>query len=172
MHCGNRFAGDGKRGRVRRMAMDDRLDVAPRLHDREVQQDLARPLPLSRDLVPLQIDGADVVRRHVTLADHRRRAKDFVLTDADRQVAVVGRGKPLLINPPADLADQLFELPVMDLRWSNRWSSRALWLSSVSPSLISAFHLLVLIALSCRGGCRSVSGDFRREPATHFWNAL
>ena len=109
---GDRLVGDGEGRGVGRVAVDARLDVGPGLHDRQVQEDLARPLPLARDLLAVHVDDAEVVRLHVPLRDPGRRAEDPVLAQAVRDVAVVRRGEPLGVDPPADLAHLLAELPL------------------------------------------------------------
>ena len=53
---------------------------------------------------------ADVFRLEKAFRDHRRRAEDLILADADGDVAVVGGGEALGINAPADLADLFLQL--------------------------------------------------------------
>ena len=43
-----------------RVAVDDRIDVGAVLHDRQVQQNFTRPLPLAGNLVALHVDDAEV----------------------------------------------------------------------------------------------------------------
>ena len=86
------------------------LIVRPLLHDRQVQHDLAGPLPLAAELLALHVDDAQVVGLHKALADQRRRADDLVLADAVADVAVVGRGEALLVEAVADFANFLLDL--------------------------------------------------------------
>ena len=113
---GDRLAGDGERGGVRRMAVHDRTHVGAGLHDRQVQQDLARPLPLARDLLAVQVDDAQVVGLHEALRDPRRRAEHAVVAQPVADVAVVGRGEALVVDPAADLAHLLAKLPLVHHR--------------------------------------------------------
>jgi hypothetical protein len=82
--------------------------------DGQVQQDFAGSLPLTGDLDAFHVDCADVVRSHEAFTDHRGRTEDFVLADADRDVAVVGGGESLVVDATSDLADFFFELSVVD----------------------------------------------------------
>ena len=109
---GDRLVGDGERRGVGRVAVDARPDVGPGLHDRQVQQDLARPLPLAGDLLAVHVDDAQVVGLHEALRDAGRRAEDAVLAQPIADVAVVGGGEPLGVDPPADLAHLLAQLPL------------------------------------------------------------
>ena len=99
---------------MRRMAVHGRPDIRAVLHDRQVQQDLAGPLTDSGNLVAVEIDGTDVLGTHEALADHRRRTQHLVLTNADRDVTIIGRGKALVVDPPADLTDLFFQFAIVD----------------------------------------------------------
>jgi hypothetical protein len=92
--------------------MDARADLGSLLEDRQVQEDLARSLAIARDLLPVHVDDAEVVGLHEALRDPGRRAEDAVLAQAIADVAVVGRGEPLGVDAPADLAHQLAQLPL------------------------------------------------------------
>src|SRR5262245_20885158 len=91
------------------MAVHDALHVGPLAVDLQVQERLAGPLLDSGELPARHVDQADVLGLEEALAMHRRRAKDFVLAYADGDIAVVGSREALGVNPPADLADVLFQ---------------------------------------------------------------
>jgi hypothetical protein len=110
----DRLAGNGERGGVRRVAVDNALHVGPLLVDFQVQQGFARPLLAAGELLARHIDEADVVRLEEALAVHRRCAEDFVLADADGDIAIVGGREALVVEPATDLADILFDFVVVD----------------------------------------------------------
>ena len=122
---------------------------------------------LSGDLVAVHVDGTDIVRRHEALADHRRRANDFVLAHADRHVAVIGGGEALVVHPPADFADQLFELAVVDsaIPAIGRWSRLTCRLHDTSLSVIESY-----VAFYVR--VRPVSRNVSRRRSTSRMAAL
>ena len=99
---------------MRRMAVNDALNVGPGFHDLEVQQRLARPLPRAGELIAFHVDQANVFRLEKPLAAQIRRAKDFVLADAVGNVAIVGRREPALVEPVANLAN--LTLVLFDVR--------------------------------------------------------
>ncbi len=107
---GDRLMRHRKRRRMRRMAMDDGVDVGPILVDRQVQQHFAGPLARAGELLAFVIDLADVLGLQEALGHHRRRAEDFPLVEPDGDIAVVGGGEALGVKPPADLADLFFDL--------------------------------------------------------------
>ena len=115
---GDRLAGDGEGGGVRRMAVDDGLDVGPVLVDGQVQQDLAGALARAGELLAFVVHLADVLGLHEALGHHRRRAQDLAVVEADGDVAVVGRGEALGVEAPADLADLFFESVYSFMSWS------------------------------------------------------
>ncbi len=60
---------------------------------------------------------------------HRRRAKDFVFTDANGDVTIVGRSEAFVVNPLADFADVFLDLMTLIMITSDyvefswiRWS--------------------------------------------------
>ena len=63
----DRLTGHGEGCGVGRMAVDDAVHVGPLLHDREMEEDLARTLPFAGDLVPLHVDDAQVGGLHEAL---------------------------------------------------------------------------------------------------------
>src|SRR5262249_15236957 len=118
----------GEGGGVRRVAVDDGVDVRPVLVHRQVQQDLAAALARARQLLALVIDLAQVVGPHEALRDHRRRTQDPAVVEADPEVVSGCRGEALGVDAPADLADLLFELVFIHRRSScsaqGRWRAR------------------------------------------------
>ena len=85
--------------------MHHRLDLRIELVNLQVQQNLAGTLLPSRHLFAGHIHHTYVIGLHETLAYQRRRAQDLVLADAIGNIPVIGSGKSLIINLPADLAD-------------------------------------------------------------------
>ena len=94
--------------------MNHSLHIGTMLHDRQVQQDFAGPLPLAGQLVPVEVDHTDVIRSHEPLADVCRRADDFVLADAIRDVPVIRSCEALVVDTSADLADLFFDAGVVE----------------------------------------------------------
>ena len=88
---------------------EQRLDVRPVSHDFQMQQHFAGAFAGSGNLVAVHIDGADIFRLHETFADHCRRAQNFIIAHSNTDVAVVGSGESLVINPPPDFADFFLE---------------------------------------------------------------
>src|SRR5262249_41379037 len=106
----NWLAGDRKGTGMRWMAMHDTLHVGPLPVDLQVQERLARSLFDAGKLLARHVDERDVLGLQESFAVHRRRAENFVLTDAHRDIAVVGGRETLGVNPPPDFANVLFEL--------------------------------------------------------------
>ena len=74
----NRLTGDGKRSRVRRVAMDDRPDVGPLAIDFQMKQDFASAAFIARELISLEVNCAKVVWLKKAFAVQGRGAKDFI----------------------------------------------------------------------------------------------
>src|SRR5262249_40177864 len=72
-----------------------------------------RPLALAGDLLAFEVDDAQVVGLHEALRDASRRAEDAILAQPETDVAVVGRCESLVVDPPADLAHLLSQLPLV-----------------------------------------------------------
>ncbi len=109
IQLGNRFSCNREGGGVRRMTMNDALDVRALFIDFQMQKGLAASFLGSRQLFSGHVDQRDILRLQEAFAVHRRRTKDFVLTDSNRNVSVVGGGKAFIIEPSANLADILFD---------------------------------------------------------------
>ena len=90
------------------------FDVRSLLVDFQMQQRLAAPLFPARNLLACHIDGADIVGLQKALGMHGRRAQNFVLADADGDIAVVGRSKALGVNTPTNFTNILFDLVCVD----------------------------------------------------------
>ena len=101
----DRFAGHGEGRRMRRVAMHDAVHVGPFLHDREMQQNLARTLALPGDLIAVHVDDAEVGGSQEALRHHRRGAEHLVRPQAIGDVTVVAGRKALVVDPPANVAD-------------------------------------------------------------------
>ena len=78
--------------------------------DGEVQQHFAGPPFRAGQLLTFVIDFADVFGLHEAFRHHRRGAEDFMVVEANRDIAVVGGGETLGVQPPADFADLFFQL--------------------------------------------------------------
>ena len=74
-----------------------------------MQQDFAGARPLARDLLAVEIDQAEIVRRQVVLADQRRRADHLVRPDAVGDVAAVAIDILAVPELLADRADLRFD---------------------------------------------------------------
>ena len=86
------------------------LTFRPLLHDRQVEHDLAGPLPPAGELVAFHVHDAQVVGLQEALGGHGGRADHFLLIDAIGNVAVVGGGEALLVQAVADFANLLLDL--------------------------------------------------------------
>ena len=98
------------------MAVDNRADVRAGSHDGQVQQDLAGPLALARDLLAVKIDDAQVVGLHEAFGHTRGSTEHAVFGELQADVAVIGRGESLVVDPATDLAHQLAHFPFIHCR--------------------------------------------------------
>jgi hypothetical protein len=87
--------------------MHHALDIRSGLHDLQVQQHFAGALLAAAKLPAVHIDEANVVGRQETFSVHGVRAEDFVIIEPHGDIAVIGSGKPALVNAVADFADRL-----------------------------------------------------------------
>ncbi len=76
---------------------------------------LERPA-LAGDLLPVQVDDAQVVRLHEPLRYPGRRAQHAIVAELIADVAVIGRRESLVVDPPANLAHLLAKLPLVHHR--------------------------------------------------------
>ena len=107
---GDRLAGHGKRGRMRRMAMNDAFHIGPFFHDLQVQKRFAAPFFVAAGLITLHVDGANILRLQKTFAVQCRRTKHLILADAIRDIPIVRGGETFFVNPIANFAYFLLEL--------------------------------------------------------------
>ena len=96
------------------MTVHHGLHIRTVLHDRQMQQHLAGPLPLAGDLVAFHVHRTDVVRLHEALADHGRGAEHFIFAHPNADVAIIRSGKALVVDPATNLADLFLQCPVID----------------------------------------------------------
>src|SRR5690606_7350634 len=94
---------------MRRMAVNHAFHIGPGLHDLQVQQRLARSLLATGCLLSGHVNRANVVGSEKPFAAKSRRAKHFVLADADGNVPIIRSGKPAFVDAVANIADVLFE---------------------------------------------------------------
>src|SRR5207249_3154779 len=113
----HRHASDGKRCRVRRMAMHNSVNVRPVLVDGEVQQDFTGALSRACELLSFVVHLAHVLAFHEALAYHRRRTKDFTIIPPYADITVVSRCETPRVNAPADLADLFLQSVFVDHDW-------------------------------------------------------
>ena len=86
---GRRGAGHREGRGVRRMAMHNGAGYGVGFVDGQMQQHLAGPHAVACQDVAVQIGEADVGRRHIPLAHHRRRAEQVLLAQTDADIASV-----------------------------------------------------------------------------------
>ncbi len=127
----DRLASHSERRRVRRVAVNHRLHIGTVLHDRQVQQNFAGPLPLSGQLIAVEVDHTDVIGSHEPLADVCRGTEDFVLTDAIGDVPVVGSCEAFVVDPATDFADLFFDAGVVEEWVVGHWRV-LVWCEDVS----------------------------------------
>ena len=104
------LACDCERSRVRWMAVNNALDIRSRLVYLQVQQGLARSLLDARRLLARHVHSANIFGLQKTFAMHGWGTQDFVFTDPNGDVAIVGCRKAFVVKPPAHFADVLLDL--------------------------------------------------------------
>jgi hypothetical protein len=74
-----------------------------------VEQSFARSLFDTRCLLAGHVDRADILGLQKAFAVHSRGAQNFVLTDPNGDVSVVGRSESFVVKASSDFADVLFD---------------------------------------------------------------
>jgi hypothetical protein len=82
--------------------MDDRPDVGPLAIDFQMKQDFAGAAFISRDLIPLKVNRAQVLRLKKAFAVQGRGAEDFVVGQATTQVSFISGTKLSVVHPTTD----------------------------------------------------------------------
>src|SRR4051794_23871919 len=89
------------------MGVDDSLYVGTHAIDRRMHHDLARTVPLTFDLLAVQIANDQVFGLHHALADPCRSSENAVGGQPETDVAVVCGDPALLVSQTADFYDLL-----------------------------------------------------------------
>ncbi len=105
----NRFASDRKRGSVWRMTVHHALGIFTILINFQVQQRFARAFLGTGNLLASHVDGGNILRLQKAFGHHGRCAEHLILADPHTDVAIVCRGKALVIDPGANVTDILFD---------------------------------------------------------------
>ena len=88
--------------------MHNAFDLWSVLVNLDVQQGFAGAFFASSNLFASHVDCADIFRLQKPFAVHCRSAKNFIVADPVRNVAIVGGSKSFIVNPLADFTDFLF----------------------------------------------------------------
>jgi len=104
------------------MAVNNSSHVGALTVDFQVQQDFTCPPAGPRQLVSLQVYGAEIVRLQESLAVQGRGTEHFVIRESATQVPFVGRTKLAVIHPTANLTQLLSQLNTHRLNTHRRLS--------------------------------------------------
>ena len=107
---GDRLAGNGERSGMGRVTMDDTFHVGSVLENFDVQQGFTGPFFPPGNLPPCHVHRGNVIGLEKALAMHGGRTQDLVFIQANRDIAVVGGCKPLVVDSTPDITYVLFQL--------------------------------------------------------------